>query len=154
KNRILGAVPDERATNAKSVFIKGAKRRSGGCAQKAADRRQQLAVLIVKQHLGADQIGSALSSERVRPVTEGAVHAVDRFAGLDHGGVGRWALGVGCREAASPAPSSSPASWPRCRRRRPGLGEGDGNGQKESGGSNYVAGRQDCTPEESWNLFL
>ena len=65
-------------------------------------RRQQLAALIVEHDLRADQIRSAaIAAARVGAMTEGTVHAVQRFAALDCCGVGDRPLRVGDKTAAA-----------------------------------------------------
>jgi hypothetical protein len=78
------------------------------------DGRDELAVLVIEDELGADQIRSALSAAGVGAVTEGAVDSPSGLAAVDNCGVGRRVLRIGCAEAAST--SSATAATGRRRR--------------------------------------
>ena len=66
-------------------------------------RCDQLTVLVVQHHLGAEQVRSALAAARVGTMAERALHAINALSGFDGGRIGGRAFGkcAGARTARS-----------------------------------------------------
>jgi hypothetical protein len=68
------------------------------------DGSDELAILIVKDELSAQEIGAAFAAAGIGAVAEGAIHSIEGFAAIHHRGVGGWALRIGGGRSASTAP--------------------------------------------------